>query len=88
MEYIINLSKQAIKDLAHLDKKVAKRITTKIKEYRQSPNPLVHTKPLTGVFKGLYRFRIGDYRAIFEIDKQGRITILLILTVKHRKDLY
>lgn len=88
MRCILRLAKRAVKDLAHLDRQAAQHITTKLESYLQSSNPLHHAKALTGVFKGLYRFRIGDYRVIFEIDKQNRISILLVLQIKHRKDLY
>jgi mRNA-degrading endonuclease RelE of RelBE toxin-antitoxin system len=37
---------------------------------------------------GPYRFRIGDYRAIFDVDENNNIKILLILTIGHRKDIY
>ena len=30
----------------------------------------------------------GDYRAIFDLDKDGNIVILLILRIKHRKEVY
>ncbi|MBP6881235.1 MAG: hypothetical protein KBC35_01275 [Candidatus Pacebacteria bacterium] len=35
-----------------------------------------------------YRYRIGDYRAIFSVAADGTITLLTILSVKHRKDVY
>ena len=88
MKYVIQLTKQATKDLARLDKAVAQRIVHKLKTYQTNKDPLAQAKALSGIFEGLYRFRIGNYRAIFEIDRQGRINILLILTIKHRKDLY
>jgi len=43
---------------------------------------------LRGLGDGRFRFRIGDYRAIFAIDKSGKIQILMILNVKHRKEIY
>jgi mRNA-degrading endonuclease RelE of RelBE toxin-antitoxin system len=38
--------------------------------------------------ENLYRFRIGDYRAVFEIDSGSKINIILILAIGHRKDIY
>lgn len=43
-------------------------------------------KPLTGPFKGLYKFRIGDYRIVYAIEKD-RLTIF-VLRIRHRKDAY
>lgn len=37
---------------------------------------------------GQYRFRIGDYRATFDLNEEGEITILYILSIKHRKNAY
>lgn len=43
-------------------------------------------KKLKGEFEGLYRFRIGDYRLFYKIDKEK--VIIFILTLKQRKDSY
>lgn len=85
---IRNFASRAVKDLAALDKHIAKRIITKIRLYSVEADPLAHAKQLTGNFSGLFRYRVGDYRVIFEIDSKGIITILTILTIKHRKDIY
>jgi mRNA interferase RelE/StbE len=79
---------QAIKDLEKLERKVAQRIYKKIDSYVSSPDPLAHAKSLSGKLKGLYRFRVGDYRVIFEVAEDGSISILTILVVAHRKDIY
>ena len=43
-------------------------------------------KPLTGSFKGLWRYRVGDYRIIVRIvDKELEI---VALRIGHRKDIY
>lgn len=79
---------RAVKDLASLDKSIAKRILIKIRTYSEVSDPLTHAKALTGNFAGLFRYRIGDYRAIFELDSKGNIIILTVLRIKHRKDIY
>ena len=78
----------ARKDLKKLDKEAALRIVNKIKENSELKNPLSRAKELKGVLSGLYRYRIGDYRIIFEYDNMGKIIILTILIIKHRKDSY
>lgn len=88
MRYRVQYTKRAYKDLAALPTKVAKKILDKIKYFHQQKDPLSYAKKLKDARFGTYRFRIGDYRAIFDIDRNGNITILLILTVKHRKDIY
>ena len=81
-------SDKAIKDLSSLDRKVSKRIVRKVEEYGETPNPLSYAKALTGSFSGMYRYRVGDYRVLFEVDASGMVTILMILNLKHRKDVY
>ena len=43
-------------------------------------------KKLKGEFDGVYRFRIGDYRLFYKIDKEK--VIIFILSLKPRKNSY
>lgn len=37
----------------------------------------------------IYRFRVGDYRAVFRMDPQTEnYVISVILSIAHRKDIY
>ena len=81
-------STEALKCFKELDRTIAQRIYLKIDFYISTPNPLVHAKTLSGELSGLYRFRVGDYRIIFSIEKDGSVTILTILKIAHRKDVY
>ncbi|MBI2097806.1 MAG: type II toxin-antitoxin system RelE/ParE family toxin [Candidatus Vogelbacteria bacterium] len=81
-------SRRAIDDLAGLDKKIADRITKKLEWFAGQDEPLKFAKPLKPPFENLYRFRIGDYRAIFELGTKNSLTILIILRVKHRRETY
>lgn len=81
-------TKKAFSDLVSLGRKIAKRILDKISYFCRQDDPLKYAKKLKDLKFGTYRFRIGNYRAIFDIDKKGNIQILLILTIKHRKDVY
>ena len=38
--------------------------------------------------KNSYRFRIGDYRAVFEVDRQGHVNILFVTHIGHRSEIY
>lgn len=87
--YKIKYNKWARFDLKRLNENTAKRIIEKIKFYAEQENPLSFAKQLKGFTPNRYRFRIGDYRAIFIMDdKNLEIRILVILRVKHRKDIY
>ena len=39
---------------------------------------------LSGEFRGLFKYRVGDYRAIYAKTSDG----VLILRIAHRKDAY
>ena len=49
-------------------------------------NPRQHGKGLTANRSGQWRYRVGDYRLIAEI-QDSRI-VILILNVGHRRDVY
>ncbi len=59
---VIVYSLSALKDLKHVDKKIALRIIVKIKENANQSNPLKRAKKLIGSLAGRYRYRIGNYR--------------------------
>ncbi len=88
MKYQLLYTKRAISDLEQFSKEDSRRIIKKLKYFSEQSNPIDHAKPLKGLYKGLLRFRIGDYRAIFSKDAKGTITLLTIITVRHRKDVY
>jgi mRNA interferase RelE/StbE len=64
----VTYTNYAIKDLDKLDKNLSNRITQKINVYTKS-DPLLYAKSLGGIFSGLYRYRIGNYRAILNTKK-------------------
>ena len=70
----------------HKQKAVAKAFDymCKVSPFRH-PNPSV-IRPLKGPLKGLWRYRVGDLRIIYEVDKERR-TIRVVL-IKSRGDVY
>ncbi len=73
------------KDLKALDRAVARKILNRIDTYlRQSPYEL--GKPLTGQFRGYYRYRWGDYRVIYKIAEKQ--ILIYILRIGHCRDIY
>ncbi len=49
-------------------------------------NPRDFATPLAGDWKGYWRFRMGDYRAICRID-EGKL-LILVVKIGHRKEVY
>lgn len=88
MRFVFRYTERARRDLQQLDRKIAQRIVRKVRLLSSTENPLVFAAPLQGDFVRLYRFRIGDYRIIVKVTKEGAIMILLILRIGHRRDIY
>lgn len=88
MKYVVRYTKRALQDLEIIDPPVAARIFKKIKFFGQQTNPLRFAKRLSDALYGQYRFRVGDYRIFFDLDRKGEITVLFVLHVRHRREAY
>ncbi len=84
LAYNIKYKSSVIKDLNKLDKVKLKRLLNKI-ERELSNNP-GKDKMLSGNYKGLFSYRIGNYRVIYTVLKNKET--ILILKIGDRKDIY
>lgn len=86
-KYRVNYTQKAIKNLKKLDKHTRNLIYAWIdKNLVDCENPRIHGKALVENRAGEWRYRIGDYRVIAEIQESE--IIILILEVGHRKNIY
>lgn len=87
MKYRVEYTQQAIKQLKKLDKHTRKLILSWIeKNLVNCSDPFIHGKGLMANRSGQWRYRVGDYRLIAEI--QDEKVIILIVNVGHRRDIY
>lgn len=87
MSYHVVFSAQAKKALKKLDRHVYATIVAWIRRNLEGcSNPRLHGKGLAANRSGQWRYRIGDYRLIADI--QDDIVVILIVTVGHRRDVY
>jgi mRNA interferase RelE/StbE len=85
--WTIEIKRTAEKQIQKLDRKAQELIVRFLRErVAAADNPRQWGKPLHGEKHGLWRYRVGDYRLICDIQDE-RITVL-VLTVGHRKDVY
>jgi mRNA interferase RelE/StbE len=85
--YQVEYSKKAVKSLSKLDKQTMTLLINWIeKNLVNCQNPRFSGKPLVGNKSGYWRYRIGDYRIVSEINDKN-VTILLI-RIAHRKEIY
>lgn len=86
MAWEIELSEHAVKQLAKLDKQTARRITSKLREVSQLEDQRSTGKALTGNLSGLWRYRVGDYRIVCDIERG--VLVILVVDVEHRSRVY
>ena len=85
--YHVEFTKNALKQLKKMDKSSASLILGWIrKNIEGCDNPRVHGKGLTANRSGQWRYRVGDYRIITEIEDDK--VIVLVLNVGHSRDIY
>jgi mRNA-degrading endonuclease RelE of RelBE toxin-antitoxin system len=79
------LSPNAVKDLRRFEIADRRRIIEKLGFYTAAKDPLAFAKRLSDPKFGEYRFRIGEYRAIFDVRSEVGI---VILAIGKRGDIY
>lgn len=82
----LKVLKRAEKTLVKLDKPTQKKIIKYFDEIKKLKDPFKKAKALTGELVGLWRYRIGDYRIICQIN--NKIITILILDIGHHKEIY
>jgi len=85
--YKVRLEKDARKNLKKMDKNDSKIIMAWIsKNLVNCEDPYIHGKSLQGNLKGKWRYRVGNYRLICNIDDEK--VVILILEAGHRREVY
>ena len=85
--YTVEYKQSVIKSLGKFDKHTALLITSWIEKYLcDSKNPRAHGKSLSANLSGSWRYRIGDYRILSNIN--DRTKTILILDIDHRSSIY
>ena len=84
MKYRLEVSGKAKKDIQSLDLVIQKRIAVKLKFFLSNDDPLSFAKKLVNSKDGDYRWRIGHYRIIFDVND----SVILLLRVQHRREVY
>ena len=85
MAYNVIWHEGTLKDLKKLNRTSVKKIVAKVKNYLIQ-DPVKLGTPLKGNLKGLYRYRIGEYRVIYVIDQAEKK--IIILKVNHHRKIY
>ena len=87
MQWTVRLSETALKTLEKINKPEQLRIRQFIKDNLANlDNPRSMGKALQGNLKGLWRYRVGNYRLVCQIYISE--LIVMVLEIGHRKDVY
>jgi mRNA interferase RelE/StbE len=82
MRYRIVFTRKAVRDISGLEPQVKDRIKETLEKYRR--DPLSYARKMVARSLGTYRFRIGDYRVIFDLEDDD----IVILRIGHRREIY
>ena len=87
MNYSVETTEKFDREFKKLDRYTQRMIKSWIqKNLEGCSNPRQHGRGLTANRKGQWRYRIGDYRLICQIEDDK--LIILALSVGHRKEVY
>lgn len=87
MTWKVEFDNRARKELRKLDKQTQDRILKWIREnLATEAAPRRTGKILRGTMRGLWRYRVGDYRIISQI--QDANILILVVRIGHRSTIY
>ena len=87
MSYRVETTERFDREFKKLDRYTQRMIRAWVmRNLEGCENPRRHGKGLTANRRGQWRYRIGDYRLICEIQEQA--LVILALSVGHRKEIY
>lgn len=87
MTYHVLFTTSAKKSLKKMDRAASSLILGWIrKNLENTENPRLHGKGLTANHRGKWRYRVGDYRLIADIQDEN--VVILMLKIGHRREIY
>jgi mRNA interferase RelE/StbE len=83
----VEFDRAAARDLRKLGAEAERRVLRFLRErVARSDDPRRHGHALTGDRKGLWRYRVGDYRIVAAIEDER--FVVLVVTIGHRREVY
>lgn len=83
--YRVELRPAADRELRKIDRANQERIRERIDALAVNPRPS-GVKALHGSSEGLLRFRVGEYRVIYQV--KDAALLVVVVTVGHRREVY
>lgn len=82
MKYSLVYTRRSERDIKKLEPNTKDRISKALLRYAE--DPLRFAEKLSDPILGEYRFRIGDYRVVFDIEGNE----IVVLRIGHRREIY
>ena len=86
MAWRIKFTKAADKALQRLDRSVSSRILDELESVSKLEDPRTRGRALRHNLSGLWRYRVGDYRIVCDIEDE--VLLVLVVDVAHRREVY
>ena len=87
MAWTLRISETAKRQLTKLDRSTAQTLLRYLNRLLvEAENPRQRGKALTANLAGLWRYRVGDYRVICQIE-DGEL-VVLVVQIGHRSEVY
>jgi mRNA interferase RelE/StbE len=83
--YRLEVTVGARDDLRHIDRVYAEHIVKKMRWVAANATQVTH-EALKGDWEGFYRWRIGNYRAIYQLEHDRKL--LVVAVIGHRREIY
>ena len=87
MSYKVIYLPRASDRLRRMEMSEARRIMSKINWLSENLDT-VAPEPLAGEFKGFFKLRIGNYRALYSVSQSEQLEYIAIHFIGHRRDIY
>ena len=83
----VEFDRDAARDLRKLGADAQRRVLRYLRErIATAQDPRRFGRPLTGDLKGLWRYRVGDFRIVASVEDDR--FVVLVVTVGHRREVY
>jgi mRNA interferase RelE/StbE len=83
-QYALLYKRTAAKEIQKLPPQIKKRLKLKLEWFVAQDNLLEFAEPLTKSADAQYRFRVGNYRVLFDIEGSN----IILLYIQHRREVY
>ena len=84
--FAVILTPEAQRDILRLDAAVQTRIVNRIERMGNDAELIRHQSLQGDEWRGCFKYRVGDYRIIYQIERSA--SKLIILKVSHRREVY